>query len=46
MKMALPSRGLRGVEKNAEMMAWPNNMAESVAAWLRTTTTNSKMVIY
>lgn len=47
MKMALPSSGLSGVEKNAEMMAWPNNMAESVAAWSRTmTSNNTDMVIY
>lgn len=29
MKMALPRKGLRGVEKTADTTAWTNSMAES-----------------
>lgn len=33
--MALPRKGLRGVEKMAETTAWTNSMAESGAAWVK-----------
>lgn len=32
MKMALPRKGLRGVEKIADTTAWTNSMAESAGA--------------
>lgn len=33
--MALPRKGLRGVEKTAETTAWTNSMAESGGARVR-----------
>lgn len=33
--MALPRKGLSGVEKMADTTAWTNSMAESGAAWVK-----------
>jgi len=46
MKMALPRKGLRGVEKIADTTAWTNSMAESAGARVKDHLNNICVYIY
>lgn len=45
MKMALPRKGLRGVEKIADTTAWTNSMAESGGAQVKEKYASSDLCI-